>query len=114
MVGTGPLYVSWRTYRPDWRRREPPRFHRAVLVRRTIGADGRPRTAEVGYLSAFDESRKDDPKMVREFWWRARRQIGRLGLRGNQITQVERALAERVPLPDEGCETKPGAPATAS
>jgi hypothetical protein len=113
MVGTGPVHLIWRTYRPSWYRKEPPPCHRAILVRRMIGADGKPRLVEVGYVSAYDESRKDDPKMIREFWWRARRQIGRLGLRGNQITQVEQALAARVPRPDESYETKPGAAANA-
>jgi hypothetical protein len=101
MVGTGPVHLIWRTYRPSWYRKEPPLHHRAVLTRRTIGADGKPRMAEVGYVSAYDESRLGDPKMQREFWWRARHQLGRLRLRGNEITLIEQALALRVPEPDE-------------
>jgi hypothetical protein len=98
MVGTGPVHLIWRTYGPSWYRKEPPLCHRAILVRRMIGADGKPRMTEVGYVSAYDESRLADPRMRHEFWVRARDRLGRLRLRPNEIALIERALALRVPL----------------
>jgi hypothetical protein len=100
MPPSGPLQLIWRTYRPNWYRKEPPLCHRAVVARRVIGEGGKPVLREVGYVSAYDESRLADPKMQNEFWWRARFQLGRLGLRPNEIALIEQALARRVPVSD--------------
>jgi hypothetical protein len=109
-MSSGPLHLIWRSYRPSWYRKEPPLHHRAILVRREIGDSGKPVMREVGYVSAYDESRLTDPKMQYEFWQRARLQLGRLGLRSNEITLIEQALARRVPLPDQvnpACRAEP-------
>jgi hypothetical protein len=104
MVGTGPPRVAWRAYKPSWYRREAPTHHRAVLTRRVI-ADGKPVMKEIGYVACFDESRVADPSTTaaaqREFWSRARFNLGRMRLPPNQIQLIEKALAQRVPEPEE-------------
>lgn len=94
------LTLTWQAYRPDWRRREPPTMHRAILTRREIGPDGRPVLKEVGYIASFDESRTNNPEEQGRFWWRARFRLGKLSLRQNEIALVETALSQRVPRPD--------------
>ena len=97
--------VRWRSYRPNWYRREAPTHHRAVLVHRTIGADGKPVMKEIGYIACFDENRVADPSTTgaaqREFWSRAKFNLGKMRLPPNQIALIEQALRERVLEPDE-------------
>lgn len=99
-IPTAGLQLIWRSYRPSWYRKDPPRCHRAIVARRIIGESGTPILRELGYISAYDESRLADPKMQSEFWWRARFQLGKLQLKPHQIALIEQALARRVPMPD--------------
>jgi hypothetical protein len=113
----GPLHLIWRTYRPNWYRKEPPRCHRAILTRRVVGESGKPVLQEVGYVSAYDETRLADPKMQREFWQRARFQLGRLRLKQNEIALIEQSLSLRVPyVGPDGIprQMTPSAPRTAA
>jgi hypothetical protein len=98
---SGPLHVRWQAYRPSWYRREAPIHHRAFLVQREIGADGRPHLTERAYLGCFDESRVADPSTTgaaqREFWQRAKFNLGKMRLPPGQIARIEQELAQRVP-----------------
>jgi hypothetical protein len=62
-----------------------------VLARRVIAADDKPTLKEVGYLAQINEDRVNDPKALREFWRRARSNLGRLRVQPNQIALIEAA-----------------------
>jgi len=82
-------------------RKEPRCGHHATLARRVIDADGKPTLKEVGYLAQINEDRLNDPKVQREFWGRARVNLGRLRVQPNEIALIEADLAERVPMPQQ-------------
>lgn len=100
-MASGPLHVRWQAYKPSWYRKEAPVHVRAILTRREIGPHGRPVMREIAHVAAYDESRATDPATIHAFWTRARFNLGKMRLRGNEITLIERALAQRIPpLPE--------------
>jgi hypothetical protein len=72
-----------------------------LFASRTLGGDGRPVLAQVGYLSTIAEDQLEDAQQRRLFWVRARYRLGLLRLPPNEIKLIERALAERVPPPEQ-------------
>jgi hypothetical protein len=103
----GPPHVIWRTYHPNWFRKQAPAHVRAILVERQIGVSGKPVLREVGYVSSYDTTRIAEPEVQREFWTRARFQLGKLRLAPNQIAVIEQQLARRVPSPELRCWSDP-------